>query len=222
MKKNGIAVTVNSNKSVMPCEQIIHLNAEERKTDWRDKFLLAMKMANDRNARSVAFPAMGTAMDFKPEAIASSFVDALVEFVDLDPDCVKEIHLVIFEQPMVQKFITTMQTSFQQHKQKKPNNWMMQKVSNIFSLISGKHSTDQRFEWEPRINVIHQDKSRFPIMVYGPDQRRISDAISALETLLEKNFREKIFSEDIIKNFSKSQVNPMLVLQNLLHGVNYT
>ncbi|XP_033757735.1 protein mono-ADP-ribosyltransferase PARP14-like isoform X1 [Pecten maximus] len=200
MKTNGVAVTTNDPGSVMPCEMIIHIDVEERgRSDWKSKFLLAMNKADEMSVSSVAFPAMGTSKAFSttPEEIATSFVDALVEFIDQDPDSIKEIHMVIFDRPMIQKFIIAMQTRFQKHKQKKPK--------SFFNLFGGKPSQDQRFQWDPKIKVILQDKFQFPITVYGPDRATISAAIDLLEKLLEKNYRDKVFNEDIVKSFSKKQ-----------------
>ncbi|XP_060083927.1 protein mono-ADP-ribosyltransferase PARP14-like [Ylistrum balloti] len=194
MKSTGIAVTITDPGTLMPCDMIIHINAEEKKTSWKSKFLMAMDKANQKSAKSVAFPALGTALSSSPEKTASSFVDALIEFIGQDPDSVTEVHMVVFEQPMYQKFISTMQATFQQH-QKKSDSW--------FHNLWGRKST--KFEWNPKINILHRDLSRFPIMVYGSNLRKIADAISDLESVIEKNFREKIFQEDIIKSFTKSQ-----------------
>ncbi|XP_069140966.1 LOW QUALITY PROTEIN: protein mono-ADP-ribosyltransferase PARP14-like [Argopecten irradians] len=207
MKNHGIAVTSNDSSFGMQCDNIIHIDAEERRgSGWKTKFLIAMEKAEERKFSSVAFPALGTGVGSKPEEIADSFVDALVEFIDQNPMDIKEIHMVIFDKPMLQQFLIAMQTSFQHHEQKQTKSSLGQKVSNFFGRwASGKPSQGPKLQWDPKFNVISQDKSQFPITVYGPDQTTISSAIDSLETLLEKNFRDKVFSDDIIRNFTNSQ-----------------
>jgi len=62
MKSDGIAVTaMDPIKTGIPCSYVIHLNAEETKTDWKTKIRMALNMAEDSTVKSLAFPAIGTA-----------------------------------------------------------------------------------------------------------------------------------------------------------------
>ncbi|XP_053407527.1 protein mono-ADP-ribosyltransferase PARP14-like [Mercenaria mercenaria] len=110
MKKDGIAITTAGK---LRSKYIIHVDTKYKTWEWKPVVLSCLKIAEKHKFASVAFPALGTSVGCKPEAIADVVASAIGDFLRDNPSHLQEIRMVIFKKDMVPDFIDGMKNSVQ-------------------------------------------------------------------------------------------------------------
>uniref|UniRef100_A0A8B8E892 Poly [ADP-ribose] polymerase n=1 Tax=Crassostrea virginica TaxID=6565 RepID=A0A8B8E892_CRAVI len=213
MKKQGIAVTANGSQSKIPSQFIIHVNVMDG--HFKKRIMEALKKTEEMKLQKVALPAIGTVTKdghgYHSQSI-EDFADEVysaLNKIQSDVKHLSEVHVVIYEHQMAQKFIIAMQNCFVT-KGAKPKGFMEKIVSYLPGSGfkgSGPKPSDQ--QWNP---VIEDKRSSVTIVVYAEGQGDIDKGIESLENLLDKDFHKKVFQEKDIHKFTPSQ---MKALQDL-------
>ncbi|XP_061194415.1 protein mono-ADP-ribosyltransferase PARP14-like isoform X2 [Saccostrea echinata] len=209
MKKHGLAVTVNADKSKLPAKFIIH--ADVTGGNYKKKILDVLHKVEEIGQKSVALPALGTGQGYQQQTI-EEFAEEV--FGGLNKICtdvknLSEVHIIIYEQQMTQKFIIAMQNCFES-KGATPKGWM-EKFKN-YAGLGGGGKPDGGRHWRPVFGDKPDDQSSIVIVIFADDEKNIDAAVKKLENLLDEDFNTKEFNDPIICQISKAQVNS---LQNL-------
>ena len=62
-------------------------------------------------------------------------------------------------------------------------------------------------EWNASVKILPKDLSVFPMIVIGFKVEDITRAIEDLENVLDKEIKNKVWSENIVKEFTDQQVS---------------
>nr|XP_034317327.1 protein mono-ADP-ribosyltransferase PARP14 isoform X2 [Crassostrea gigas] len=208
MKKHGLAVTANGEKSQIPSKFIIHIDVSGG--NYKKKMVEALNKVEEMKLKTVAFPAMGTGESYQSQSV-EDFADQVFNALNKLHSNVKhltEVHIIIFDQQMTQKFIMAMQQCFQSQ-DSKPKGWFTKLANYIPS--GGGGGKPHGLHWNPVVE--EKDASKATIIVYG-EGHDIDTGINRLENSLEGDFDTKEFKDEIIKKLSKTQMKALYDLKD--------
>ncbi|KAK3095440.1 hypothetical protein FSP39_014712 [Pinctada imbricata] len=218
MKKDGIAVTTNGGPSSrLAAKFIVHIDAQNDKKTWKQKIMQILQKAEEIKMNSIAMPALGTGVGGVPVAeIAKHMYEAIEKFQkETPPQHLKEVHIVIFQQQMVQSFIIAMQGCFQGAKPK----GILGKAWNYLKSGGGGETEDPK--WQAKVSKQPPSTSCVTLVVFGDNGQDIDKAISHLEKIIEEDYNTKLFKERIISQLSQNQIKQIKHLETK-HDVEVT
>ncbi|KAK6178600.1 hypothetical protein SNE40_013353 [Patella caerulea] len=109
MRDKGIAVTTCVGE--MQCKCVIHIDVSRFGSELKNIMIECLKVADARMCTSIAFPALAIGVGGKVEDVAKSIFEAVCEASEI-LSTVKDVQLVIFDQPVLNAFNKAFQTLF--------------------------------------------------------------------------------------------------------------
>ncbi|XP_060567744.1 protein mono-ADP-ribosyltransferase PARP14-like [Ruditapes philippinarum] len=103
---NGLVVT---GPGKLMCQSIIHVRARNTLNTWADTIWKCLSVAEQLGLNSIAFPALGTGgKGVAPERMAKTMIETFQNYIKSQDfkRCIKTIRVVIFDEKMLELFIS--------------------------------------------------------------------------------------------------------------------
>ncbi|XP_060585886.1 protein mono-ADP-ribosyltransferase PARP14-like isoform X2 [Ruditapes philippinarum] len=198
MKKEHLVVT---SAPGMSCQKIIHVVAKETAQEWQDIIEKCLFKADKEHMKDIAFPALGTGIQMDASIIATTMAKAIMNFAKTDPKHLQEVRLVIFQKQMVEDFDKAIS------KAGKPNEgWggkLVRSVKDWFGGGEQEQTSRQQTKKKPAKN---KDANKVTFIILAMSENIIEQAISKLESCLDKEITSSNFNDSIIKNMNDQQI----------------
>ncbi|KAK1797640.1 hypothetical protein P4O66_008005, partial [Electrophorus voltai] len=99
---NGVVLTKAGN---LPIKNIVHMVGQTKEKEITRSMYKVLKKCEESTIQSVSFPALGTgAGNLAASQVANAMIDAVANFSIDSPIFLKSVHIVIFQQKMLQDF----------------------------------------------------------------------------------------------------------------------
>ncbi|KAK3598396.1 hypothetical protein CHS0354_019799 [Potamilus streckersoni] len=200
MKQNGIAVTKGHG---LNCKHVIHVVAADDH-QWTPVIKKCLMTADQLQAKSVAFPALGTSLGVSAKEIAGVMFKAITDFQASTAKTLQEVRIIIFQSQMVKAFIQAAQN---QDSGAKPKG-IFSKIYRTIRGAIGSSRQDPMSQSSPHLRNAAADKdSTVWINIFAFKKIDLDLAIQKLEQLINKDFDQNEFTDSVIKRFSSDQVS---------------
>ncbi|KAL4231447.1 Poly (ADP-ribose) polymerase [Mactra antiquata] len=170
MRQNGLVITTAGK---LHAKHILFVDTKRNLTDWKDMVLNALKLAESQGLKSISFPALGTSVKLIPIQMAHVICEGISDFKNSNPNHIKEVRLVIFQEDMVTDFIEGCKQSVKG-----------QPAGNHFGR---RHSSQGRQPHDDQSKSIDSHDSQV-VTIYAENEEKGSRAVKTFERLVREEW----------------------------------
>ncbi|KAM4561028.1 poly(ADP-ribose) polymerase family member 14-related sequence 1 isoform 1-T1 [Fundulus diaphanus] len=205
----GMIMTVPGN---LQCRKILHLVGQTDPVKIQKAVKEALEMCLKNSHTSVSFPAIGTGQgNVQAKQVADAMLDAVIDVLNQNPSSsLTLIRIVIFQQPMLKDFYSSMQEREATEPKDKGGFWMNvgHKLKSLF--INGspeQNQEEEMFDFE----TIKADPAIFHIC--GDTQANVDAAKKKINTLISDEQDSMKITDNAILNLSSADCQRIADIQ---------
>ncbi|XP_040214249.1 protein mono-ADP-ribosyltransferase PARP14-like [Rana temporaria] len=212
---NGYVVTQAGN---LHCKNIVHATGQTKPDSIGQCVTNVLHMCERQRATSVAFPAMGTGAGGVSSApVADAILDAVVDFAkSKSAMTVQHVTMVIFQQPMLKDFHTSM-TKKEPPPAAKQTSFFSWITSNIFGTSNKKNTKEEEEEEdeveEPKVFELRENIEPAIIHLCAERQESVKAASDYLQGLATKDQHDNTIADPWIQDLDDKDHGVLVQLQ---------
>ncbi|XP_033829096.1 protein mono-ADP-ribosyltransferase PARP14-like [Periophthalmus magnuspinnatus] len=199
----------------LPCRNIIHVAGTNKPSMIKDLVYSVLKLCEDNNFSSVAFPALGTgAGGADPSLVADAMVGAVEDFVKKkQPKIVRSIKILVFQTVMISEFHKSMKSREGQPLELGFIGKVKAFMSPLTSLLG--LSSEGPVKEGPLV-LEGQEFEPTVFELCGETQRAIAQAKKRIEELILTEQAQRTISDPVLVHLTQRDVERLGELQKSL------